>query len=91
MSLKRLRGCSGEKPEYCTCFALTGEENMDRLVEVLRDIAQRDPEFRWRFYRMDTGQLVLVVFSRNRNAAYRRGVWLRSRVKELEGKLFWVK
>jgi len=78
------------RQDFLTCFLLPTEINIDSLRTTLDDICERDETFRYKFYRL-RDKLVLVVFSPDKNTAFRRGIWLRSRVRELRGKVFWVK
>ena len=83
------------KEEYLTVIGIKNEEDLEEVVNVCSDIAKIDKSFRYGLYpsKFSKYKKVLIIFSKTRDDAFKRGVWFSSKVKLPSGEklLFWVK
>jgi len=68
-----------------------------RIRTIMEDIKFRDPTFKYGIYHPEEPPLsekytyILVIESPDKDTAHRRGYWCISKIKELQGSLYWVK
>ena len=84
-----------KKGEWMTIIGVENEEDLEHLINVCEDIKNVDREFRYAVYpsKFEKYRAIVIIFSKDRDTAYKRGVWFSSKVQLPSGKklLFWVK
>lgn len=61
-------------------------KDYDSIMQVARDISNRDPTFRWRIRLIDRFWRYLIVISNSEKQAHARGAWFKNKVNS---KLCW--
>ena len=78
-----------KKPIYIGCIAFNGDDTLMKLEEVCKQIADKDPTFKWRTYPcfMPEWDWMLVVQSDSKEQAWKRIVWLKNNAYDENKKL----
>ena len=68
---------------WITRFVVEGER-ASKIAEVFAQIRERDETFDFEIREYKNGFVAAIVKSKDRNVAFKRGVWLRSKVEHLK-------
>ena len=59
-------------------------ERVGEVAEIFSQIRERDASFEFEIREYKNGFVAVIVISKDRNVAFKRGVWLKSRVEPLK-------